>query len=435
MTARKQAEIRLSEQEQFLRSVYEGVEYVIATMEVSEPEDVRFIGLNPLGEQVTGIAAAQFCGKTPEQVFPRHIAETVRTYITQCLQTGTSVTWEECLPFQKQKNWWSNTLTPLRNETGRIHRIICTSIDITDRKHAEDALRQQTTELEHTLQELQRTQTQLVQSEKMSSLGQLVAGVAHEINNPVNFIYGNLNHANAYTQDLLNLLTLYQQHYPQPNPEIQDAIEEIDLAFLSEDLPKLLNSMKVGADRIQTIVRSLRNFSRMDESEMKCVDIHEGIDSTLLILQNRLKEKPDHPAIEVIKNYGPLPKVECYAGQLNQVFMNILSNALDALEERDQHRSLEEIKQHPSQIRITTKQSGIDRIKIRLADNGPGIPALVKSRLFDPFFTTKPVGKGTGLGMSISYQIVTEKHRGKLSCKSEPGQGAEFVIEIPLRQR
>ncbi|NJK75774.1 MAG: PAS domain S-box protein [Microcoleus sp. SU_5_6] len=288
-------------------------------------------------------------------------------------------------------------------------------------------------ELEQTLQQLTRTQSQLIQSEKMSSLGQLVAGVAHEINNPVNFIYGNLTHANEYTQDMLKLIELYQDHYPEPVPEIQEEIENIELEFLMEDLPKLLASMKVGADRIQQIVASLRTFSRMDEAEMKAVNIHDGIDSTLMILQHRLKAKHDRPEIPVIKEYGQLPLVECYAGQLNQVFMNILSNALDALEERDLRRSNEEIRARPSHIRICTEMLNSERVIIKIADNGLGIPESVGTRLFDPFFTTKPVGKGTGMGLSISYQIVTERHGGLLYCNSLPGCGAEFAIEIPLK--
>ncbi|HAT12748.1 MAG TPA: histidine kinase, partial [Microcoleaceae bacterium UBA11344] len=288
-------------------------------------------------------------------------------------------------------------------------------------------------ELEQTLQKLRSAQSQLVQSEKMSSLGQLVAGVAHEINNPVNFIYGNLTHANEYTQDLLKVIELYQNHYPDPVPEIQDEIEAIELDFLMEDLPKLLGSMKVGADRIQQIVASLRTFSRMDEAEMKEVNIHDGIDSTLMILQHRIKAKHNHPEIQVIKEYSKLPLVECYAGQLNQVFMNILSNALDALEDRDSRLSADEMRQNPSQIRIGTEMPSSSRVIIRIADNGPGIPETVGTRLFDPFFTTKPVGKGTGMGLSISYQIVTERHGGSLHCTSAPGVGAEFAIEIPLK--
>ena len=288
-------------------------------------------------------------------------------------------------------------------------------------------------ELEQTLKQLTSAQSQLIQSEKMSSLGQLVAGVAHEINNPVNFIYGNLSHAKDYTQDLLHLIELYQNHYPDPVPEILEEVEAIELDFLMDDLPKLLSSMKVGADRIQLIVASLRTFSRMDEAEMKAVNIHEGIDSTLMILQHRLKAKHNHPEIEVIKEYSKLPLVECYAGQLNQVFMNVLSNALDALEESDLRRSAEEMRQNPSIISIKTEMPKPDRVLVRIADNGPGMTETVRNRLFDPFFTTKPVGKGTGMGLSISYQIVADRHNGSLKCTSSPGQGAEFAIEIPLK--
>ena len=289
--------------------------------------------------------------------------------------------------------------------------------------------------LARALQELQQTQSQLIQTEKMSSLGQMVAGVAHEINNPVSFIYGNLTHTHNYTQDLLALVHLYQQHYPNPVPEIQEQIEDIDLDFLIEDLPKMLDSMNVGAERIRQIVLSLRNFSRLDEAEMKQVDIHEGIDSTLLILQNRLKAHGKHPGIELVKEYGDLPSVECYAGQLNQVFMNILSNALDALDSYNQQRQLDENRVDPSTITIRTLELNPDYIAVGIADNGPGITQEVRTRIFDPFFTTKPVGKGTGLGLSISYQIVVDKHRGSILCKSEPGQGTEFWIEIPVRQK
>jgi signal transduction histidine kinase len=291
--------------------------------------------------------------------------------------------------------------------------------------------REKAEELQQSLYKLQKTQAQLVQTEKMSSLGQLVAGVAHEINNPVNFIFGNLNHASEYTQDLIGLLELYQQHYSSPHPEIESEAQAIDLEFLLEDLPKLLSSMRVGADRIRQIVASLRTFSRMDEAQRKPVNIHDGIDSTLMILQHRLKAKPEHPGIEIIKDYGKLPLVECYAGELNQVFMNVLSNAIDALEEA--FVSNPQKMASPS-ITIHTKQVNTHQVEIRITDNGQGIPEPVRQRLFDPFFTTKPVGKGTGMGLSISYQIVTEKHGGSLSCNSAPGNGAEFIIRIPLLQ-
>ena len=288
--------------------------------------------------------------------------------------------------------------------------------------------------LETTLLELQQTQAQMVQSEKLSSLGQLVAGVAHEINNPINFIQGNLVHACAYTQEILELIQLYQQMEIPPDSEINDRIIAMDLDFLVEDLPRILDSMKVGSDRLTGIVKSLKNFSRVDDAEVKKADIHEGIDSTLMILGNRLKAKPERPAIQVIKEYGTLPKIECYPGQLNQVFMNLLSNAIDALEEYDSGRSLAEIKASPSQIRIQTEVLECDWISIRISDNGMGIDPKVVSQLFDPFFTTKPVGKGTGLGLSISHSIIVKKHQGTLDCQSVLGEGATFAIAIPLRQ-
>ncbi|MDZ8138268.1 MAG: ATP-binding protein [Nostoc sp. DedQUE04] len=303
------------------------------------------------------------------------------------------------------------------------------------KEELEERVEERTTELKNALKELQRTQSQVIQSEKMSSLGQLVAGVAHEINNPVNFIHGNLAHVQEYTQDLLALMQLYQQYNPYPAAEIQTVSEDIDLEFLQEDLPKMLSSMRVGTDRIRQIVLSLRNFSRIDEAEFKRVNVHEGIDSTLMILQHRLKGKPEQPEIEVIKDYGTVPLVECYAGQLNQVFMNILVNAIDALEENNTKLTYQEIKENPSQIKIRTSVVNSTWLEVAIADNGVGISQEFLQRIFDPFFTTKPVGKGTGMGMSISYQIITEKHGGKLECFSTPEKGTEFIIQIPLRLR
>ncbi|WP_342745959.1 GAF domain-containing sensor histidine kinase [Brunnivagina elsteri] len=291
----------------------------------------------------------------------------------------------------------------------------------------------QTETISKALQELKQTQTQLVQAEKMSSLGQLVAGIAHEINNPVNFIYGNIKHISQYSEDLLSLLDLYRQNSLNPVPEIIEHAEEIDLDFLIEDLPNMLSSVKVGTERIRQIVLSLRNFSRLDQAEIKPVNIHDGIESSLVILQYRLKAKPESPAIQIIKEYDDLPEVECYAGQLNQVFMNVLSNAIDAVEERNQKDS----ESHISQISIQTSLSQLPNQKpsvaIRIFDNGLGIPEKIINDIFNPFFTTKEVGKGTGLGLSISYQIVVDKHGGIFKCFSQKGEGTEFLIEIPLK--
>ena len=280
--------------------------------------------------------------------------------------------------------------------------------------------------LAQTLETLKQAQTQLIQTEKMSSLGQLVAGIAHEINNPVNFIYGNIDHTQEYAENLLNIIKIYQQYYPEPVPEVTDIMEEVDLDFLVEDLPKILNSMKIGSNRIKKIVESLRNFSRLDKSEVKNVDLHEGIDSSLMIFQNNLNAKPHELEIKVVKNYGKLPKVRCYPGELNQAFMNIIGNAIDALQpmRKESSNSL-------PQITITTEIDTENQVIIRIADNGMGMSEAVQKRIFDPFYTTKPVGQGTGLGLAISYQAIVEHHEGELECISAIGKGTEFIIKIP----
>ncbi|MEO0806319.1 MAG: response regulator [Cyanobacteria bacterium J06643_4] len=295
----------------------------------------------------------------------------------------------------------------------------------------EQRVEERTQKLTEALQTVRQTQVQLIQQEKLSALGQLVAGIAHEINNPVNFIHGNLDHASSYAQDLLSLFGLYAQNYPNPTDDIKSKMEEIDVDFLTEDLPKLLSSMQVGTDRIRDIVLSLRIFSRLDEAEVKDVNIHEGIDSTLLILNSRIKgDVPPFP-ISVVKSYSELPKVKCYPGQLNQVCMNILSNAIDALEEEAEETN--DGSWQP-EICIRTELVGNDKVSIHIADNGPGVPEDLLEKIFDPFFTTKAVGKGTGLGMSISHEIISEKHNGTLTCKRLEPRGTQFTITIPTFQ-
>ncbi|MEH2252138.1 GAF domain-containing protein [Nostoc sp.] len=339
--------------------------------------------------------------------------------------------------------WLDNEVELLQAVTVQLAIAIDQAKLYTQSRIATQTAQDKAQQLEAALLKLQQTQAQLIQTERMSSLGQLVAGIAHEINNPVNFIYGNISHAHEYTKDLLYLVELYQQNYCPPTPEIHEQIYAIDLDFIRHDLPKILDSMKMGAERIRQIVLSLRNFSRLDEDGTKPVDIHEGINSTLLLLQNRLKAKPGHPEIQVIRDYGNLPPIVCHAGQMNQVFMNLLINAIDVLEEgvesRGEHPPLCSLPPAPLPLPMPTIHIRTliqeDHVIISIADNGLGMTEEVRKRLFDPFFTTKPVGKGTGMGLSISYQIVVKKHCGKIQCISAPGEGAEFIIVIPLQEQ
>ena len=386
-----------------------------------------------------------FIGQRITDILPHNVACQFAQAIFEISETRTSIDIEYSLSRSEGEKTYEARLLPFNSD-----QIIILARNITKRKQAEAQLKHKNRQLEQTLKQLGRTQAQLIQAEKMSGLGQLVAGIAHEINNPVSFIYGNITYASEYARNLLELCSLYHAHYPEPVAVIQALAEEIELEFMKEDFPHLLNSIQTGADRIRQIVLSLRNFSRLEESDIKRVNIHEGIDSALLILQHKIKENGRNRNIQIVKEYGKLPQIQCYVGQLNQVFMNILNNAIDALadvrhrklelpsyseEERQDFASLPLSCDTLPWIRIRTEVLENNRVAIVISDNGSGMAESVKCRVFDPFFTTKPVGKGTGLGLSISYQIVVERHGGTLQCISAPGEGTEFAIEIPIRQR
>ncbi|MEM6451955.1 MAG: PAS domain S-box protein [Cyanobacteria bacterium P01_D01_bin.105] len=427
--AQKETEAQLRDREQFLNSIYTGADIVIFAWDLLEGNELRCAGWNPTCETATGMRADTVLGKTPYEVFGEEQGAAVASNNLQCAAKKQSMSYEEEIVIEGSPTWWATTLNPIQDSEGRVYRVVGTTTNITALKLQTIELEayskrqaEQTEQLTKALAELRQTQAQMIQNEKMSSLGEMVAGIAHEINNPVNFIHANIKPASDYAIDLINLIKGYQQEHFQPSAELEALLEDLDFDFIQKDFLLLLSSMKVGTQRIREIVLSLRNFSRLDEADVKAADIAEGIDSTLVILSHKLRENARQKPIEIIKAYQPMPLVECYPSQLNQAIMNIVANAIDALSESLQ-----------PQISITTQAQASSAL-ITIADNGTGMPESVQERIFNPFYTTKPVGKGTGMGLSISYQIVTQKHGGELSVNSTPGQGTTFTIEIPLKQ-
>jgi PAS domain S-box-containing protein len=439
---RKLAEEALRESEERFRNLVESTQDLIWEVD----ENAAYTYLGPQIKDILGYEVEEVLGKAPFDFMPPDEACCVSEMMSNRVALRLPLTNLENINVHKDGHIviLETSGVPFFDKAGNFKGYRGIDRDITKRKQTEEAIRQskaqlqqQTTQLEQALRQLQNTQAQLIQTEKMSSLGQLVAGVAHEINNPINFIYGNIKHARNYITDLLQLMVLYRETYPKSSLAIDVGFEEMDLDFIIEDFPKLLDSMEVGAERIREIVRSLRTFSRLDEAAVKDVDLHPGIDSTLILLQGRLKSPLIYQTIQVVKEYSHLPLVKCYPGELNQVFINLLNNAIDALEEHNRTKSSEDISTNPGLIRIRTEMSSDSTpapwVVIRISDNGLGMTEEVRSKAFDPFFTTKPVGEGTGLGLAISYQIVVELHKGRLYCISSPGEGTEFVIEIPIQ--
>ena len=427
---RKRAEEALRESEVKNRGLIEAIPDVMFRLN----REGIFLDYFPAKDKKNERSPQEFIGKNIREVFSKHLGDRTMYYLEQTLELKAPQIHEYMIKRDGQWQHYEARYVPCGD-----NEVLAIVRDDTERRNMEEALRiseqeqrEKALEIERTLEHLKKTQSQLIQAEKMSSLGQLVAGIAHEINNPVNFIYGNLIHASEYIQNLLQVLQLYVQHYDPPLPEIEATAEELDLEFLIEDLPQMVSSMKLGANRIREIVLSLRNFSRLDEAETKQVDIHSGIESTLVILQNRLKGNGNRPEIKIVKEYGKLPPLECHASQLNQVFMNIIANALDALEEWWAIAPVVATPGGDPTIWIKSRTTTDGQAVIEIADNGPGIPESVQQKLFDPFFTTKPVGKGTGLGLSIAYHIVVEKHKGELKCISHRGAGTKFEISIPI---
>jgi two-component system, NtrC family, sensor kinase len=443
--ALRKTQQRLQQTQGFLESVLNNLPVGVVA---KEPSELRFVFCNPAAGKILGITEAAL-GKTDFELFPSEQATFFTTKDRLVLQShqDLDISEREIQTVQGEMRVIHAKKTLVNNPAGEPEYLLAITEDITERKQAEQALQQselqlrlKTQALEQALHNLKQTQVQLVQQEKMMSLGQLVAGVAHEINNPVNFIQGNLDYIDQYIQHLLQVIYTYQYAYPNPTEEIESLQQLIGFDFVLEDLPRVIESMRMGVTRIREFVMALRSFSRLDESELKLVDLHAGLDSTLLILENRLQPTANRPAISIKKHYGIFSLVECYAGQLNQVFMNLLTNAIEALDRKwtaplaaESTETTAEMPTVPT-IYLHTQIIEPGWIMIDILDNGDGVAESIQKQLFSPFVTTKSAGKGTGLGLAISHQIIVEQHKGHLRASSEPGQGAQFVIEIPIKQ-
>ncbi|MEA5553605.1 AAA family ATPase [Anabaena cylindrica UHCC 0172] len=431
---RKKAQEELQEKEQFLRSIYDGAEIVIFVVDVLADGNFHYAGWNSAAEKITGVRSVDIVGKTLTEVMGEAEGKRLQQLFTEIVTTGQKAAYEEHINFHGQEKWWFANLNPIKNLEGQVDRIIVTTFDISEqqaalreRKEAELALQQKSQDLEQALSNLQKAQLQMVQSEKMSALGNLVAGIAHEMNNPLGFIYASLQQAKPIISEIFEHLKLYQKSFPHPGAEILDHAETIDLDYSLEDFPKIIDSMTIACDRLTNISTSLRTFSRADKDYKVPFNIHEGIDSTILILKHRLKANEKRSAIEVITNYGNLPQIQCFPGQLNQVFMNILANAIDALDESSRGWDTETIGENHNRIIVTTSIEN-QQVKITIADNAKGMSEQTKQKIFDHLFTTKSIGKGTGLGLTIAKQIIEEKHQGSITVNSAPGEGTEFII-------
>jgi PAS domain S-box-containing protein len=428
ITERKQAELELRTSQQRLSLLIQGTPLAV----IEWDDGFNVTAWNTAAQRVFGYSAEEAMGQNAALILPEEAKPYVQDILDALLsqQGGTHSINQNIAKGGREITceWHNATLISPDGATVGVASVV---MDITERQAAATAIQQKSEELAQALHQLQQAQLHIVQSEKMSALGNLVAGVAHEINNPIGCVVGNVNAVQDYARDLLGIIDLYAQKFPEPGAEIEDELETVDLDYVRDDLPKLIKAMKDGGDRIKSISRSLRTFSRADADSKQAFNLHEGLDSTVLILRHRLKANDLRPEIQVVTDYGLLPNVQCFPGQLNQVFMNILANAIDALDEASLGYSYEQLQATPNRITISTRVEA-DQLVIAIADNGPGIPESVRARIFDHLFTTKTAGKGTGLGLAIARQIMVETHGGELNVTSDPGHGTQFVMALPL---